>query len=126
MARRKTPLAKAELTGQIRNHPGRYADRREPETAGPIGDPPKWLTAQERAAWRAFAQELPWLTASDTALVSGAAALRARIEARDGITASDFRELRMFLTAMGGTPTSRSSVAIPEPVEQHDPWEQFV
>lgn len=125
MARRRTPLAKAELTGQTRNHPGRFAGRREPEIAGPIGEPPNWLTKQEQAAWHTFVQELPWLTVSDTALVSGAAALRARIEARDGITASDFRELRMFLTAMGGTPTSRSSVAIPEAVEENDPWEQF-
>ncbi len=112
MPRRRTPLAKAHLTGAAAKHPERYNKRSEPATPGPIGDSPSWLTEQERKMWLAFTWEMPWLSASDRAALGSACVLRARMEARETTTAAEFREFRMVLTTLGGTPTSRSSVAV--------------
>ncbi|MDX1742181.1 MAG: hypothetical protein R3186_01100 [Ruegeria sp.] len=111
MPRRRTPLTKAHLTGAAAKHPERYNSRSEPASAGPVGDPPEWLTEEEVSAWHAFCAELPWLSASDRAALGVACVLRARMERREASTAAEFREFRMALTALGGTPTSRSNVA---------------
>ncbi|GAA6202485.1 hypothetical protein [Aquicoccus sp. SU-CL01552] len=120
----RLPLKKAVLTGAAAKNPQRYRDRSEPETK-PLGDPPKHLSATERAAWRAFAQELPWLADSDRALLASACALRARVQAGGDISTADIRELRMHLVSLGATPIARQNVVTPEDPED-DPWAKFL
>lgn len=67
------PLLLLEQSGQTKKNPGRYADRGpEPETSGPIGDPPvefdRAANALElKALWHKLVDEAPigLLTASD-------------------------------------------------------------
>ena len=52
MPRRRTPLAKAKATGQDKNHASRFKDRREPQSKGPLGKPPKWMVRKHQLeAW---------------------------------------------------------------------------
>ncbi|SHJ19503.1 hypothetical protein SAMN05444000_1064 [Shimia gijangensis] len=125
MPRPKTPLAKAKLTGAYSKHPERYRDIQEPEGLTALGEPPAYLSEPEKMAWATFADELPWLVSSDRALLESACRLRAGIQGGGDVTAAHIRELRMHLTALGGTPTSRHSVQIPEDEDENDPWAQF-
>ena len=97
--------------------------RSEPKVAL-LGKPPSYLSAPERSAWWAFVAEAPWLAESDRALVSSACALRAQVQDGDA-NASIVRELRMHLTAMGCTPTTRQNVHAPEQPDEDDPWAKF-
>ncbi|WP_244567721.1 hypothetical protein [Bradyrhizobium erythrophlei] len=70
MLRRRTPLAKAKVTGQDKNHASRFKDRREPKSKGPLGSPPKWMVKKHQIeAWKTFSDELPWLNHLHQALV---------------------------------------------------------
>jgi hypothetical protein len=70
-----------EMSGTIRNHPGRYEDvPPEPETKGPIGDPPADFlrpnsgdAAKMAALWNKIVDEAPigLLTVSDREYVAG-------------------------------------------------------
>ena len=120
----KKPLALAKLDGSAAKDPQRYRDRHEPQ-AGPLGAPPGYLTAPERLAWAAFAQELPWLVESDRALLALACALRAQVESGGELSATAIRELRMILSAMGATPTTRQNVQVPPEEDANDPWAAF-
>ncbi|WP_068111281.1 hypothetical protein [Tropicimonas marinistellae] len=123
MPARKKPLTLAQLDGSAAKDPQRYRDRAEPKVV-PLGAAPSHLTAQERTAWAEFSQEAPWLAESDRALVASACALRAQIQAGE-FNAALIRELRMHLTPMGMTPTSRQGLHAPEEPETDDPWAQF-
>lgn len=125
MARRKTPLAKAALTGALNKHPERYKGINEPTGMGELGGPPDYLSEAEKAVWAIFADELPWLVSSDRALLESACRLRAGVQAGTDVTAAHIRELRMHLTALGATPTSRHGVQSPQDPDEDDPWTQF-
>ena len=79
MPRRRTPLAKAKITGQNLNHASRFKDRKEPNSQGPVGKPPKWMKKASQLEAQTFADELPWLNHSHRALVSIAAEIRGRL-----------------------------------------------
>ena len=125
MPQHRTPLAKAQLTGALKNHPERYKDRAEPASTAPLGAAGDWLNGGALDAWERFKSELPWLTESDRAIVGSACVLRARIEAGGELNASEHRELRMILGALGATPTSRSNVVVPEEDDKDDPFAKF-
>ena len=122
MPARKKPLSLARIDGSAAKDPQRYRDRSEPKVI-PLGDPPSYLSGPQSAAWAAFVAEAPWLAESDRAIVTSACSLRAQVQAGD-CNASIVRELRMHLTAMGMTPTSRQGVQVPEEPED-DPFAQF-
>ena len=126
MPRHKTPLAVAKITGAYAAHPDRYKGSQDPVGLEGLGGPPEHLSEPERAAWRAFAQELPWLVSSDRALLASACSLRARVQAGDEPNAALIRELRMHVTSKGGSPSARSSIfTFPEPAEDVDPFAIF-
>ena len=108
----RTPLAKAIASGQTRKNPKRFATRSEPPTS-PLAPPPPWMDAQQRAAWSLFASELPWLCASDRALLEIACTIRARLAAGDEVGLNALSLLRQCLGAMGATPADRSKVSMP-------------
>jgi hypothetical protein len=120
--RPRTPLAKAEATGQTLNHPARFADRTEP-TAQPLSAPPQHLKGLEAVAWEQFRHEVHWLTEADRKLVEVASRLQAKIW--DGGSMQAITALLRCLSLMGATPTDRSRVCIP-PAESKDPAEEFV
>ncbi len=125
MPRPKTPLGKAILTGAAKKDPQRYRGRNEPEGLGELGGPPDYLNETEKTAWRAFAEELPWLVYSDRALLESACILRARVQVHEDLSAALLRELRLHVSALGGCPTNRSNIQVPKTEAEFNPFDRF-
>jgi hypothetical protein len=123
MARPRTPLAKAFATGEAQKRPGRYRDRKEPRSPE-LGRPTAFLDEMQRRCWAAFKKEIPWLRESDRALVEGACVLRAKAWAGT-LSADGWAQLRLCISAMGGTPTNRTKIQTPDDAE-YDPAEAFL
>lgn len=124
MARMKTPLAKARLTGADKKNPQRYRNRSEPDGGGPVGDPPAYLTADARKVWELFKLELPWLKRSDRAALESISTLRARVMmGGEPPTAAMVRELRASLSSLGATPVARQAIKWQPDTDEDDPFE---
>lgn len=126
MPRPKTSLAKAKLTGEIHNHPGRFKDRGEVKPGGPIGKPSGFLSDAANAAWHDFKDCWPWLTTYDRAALELLCVVRAEIE--DPTTekkASLFSTYRLMLSDFGGTPVSRSKISLPADEDEPNPFDEF-
>lgn len=126
MPRPRTPVGKAELTGAAAQHPERYKGRANPQATGPLGAPPKFLTAGEKKAWKDFAQEWSWLTAQDRPAMVALVQMRTGIE-DPGVqkTAAMYTAYRLMLSEFGGTPVSRSKITEPGDEEEDDPFAAF-
>jgi hypothetical protein len=109
LARPRKPTAKARVEGRHLINAGRYKHN-EP-TADAIGDPPKWLTEEQAAAWREFAGELPWLNTSHRCIVGIASVLRARLASGEEVGTKALSLLRLCLSSMGATPADASKVS---------------
>jgi hypothetical protein len=105
MPRKRTPLAVAKATN---SHPERYINRVEPPVR-PLGSPPKHLSDTERDVWQNFANEMPWLARSDRHIVAIASRLSVLAE-RPGCPIGIYAQLRLCLSAMGGTPCDKTRV----------------
>jgi hypothetical protein len=123
MSRKRTPLAVAKATGAHLAHPGRYADRRQPRTEALEGPPDK-LTPKEAEAWREIVSEMPWLGRSDRAITEMAARLSVRVQEPD-CPIGVYAQLRLCLTAMGGTPVDRQRVGEGDD-DGEDPSDEFL
>lgn len=128
MARQKTPLAKARLTGAAAKNPQRYRGRSEPEAGAPVGNPPAYLSAEEKAFWRQFCDELLWLRISDRAILAATCILRNRLHKDPNPTIAALREFRAHLGALGATPVDRQRVQWnpPEDDDPNDPLNKFL
>ena len=117
MPRPRTPSAKAKIEGRHIKNPQRY--KRNTPTADSIGDPPKWLTETQTAAWREFEAELPWLNRSHRSLLEIAAVVRARVQAGGEVGTKALSLLRLCLSSLGATPSDASKIAW-TPAEEPD------
>lgn len=124
MANPRTPTARAKTTGRTENNPGRFNSRKEPSSV-PLGKPSRGLNETQRECWESFKREMPWLMESDRGLVETASVLRARLWNNHDLGVQALAQLRMCLSAMGGTPADRSRVSAPED-ESDDPAAEFV
>ncbi|ARC87130.1 hypothetical protein [Rhodovulum sp. MB263] len=113
MANPRLPADVAAVTGAAAKNPQRHKGRATPMVKG-LGDPPAYLGEIEQEAWRMFADEMPWLGASDRAITETASRLRARMMADPNMGVNALAQFRLCLSAMGGTPSDRSKVAAPE------------
>jgi hypothetical protein len=113
LPRPRTPLAKAKATGQDIIHSTRFANRKEPESAGPLGPPPAWLKKPAADAWEAFDDELPWLNRSHRCIVGIASVARAELAAGCADTRM-LNLLRQCLGQLGATPADSTKVTLPE------------
>ena len=125
MPRPRTPLAKAKATGQDIIHSTRFRNRKEPESAGPLGPPPAWLKKPAADAWEAFDDELPWLNRSHRCIVGIASIARAELTAGN----ADIKMLvllRQCLGQLGATPADASKITLPdEDDEVEDPSSKY-
>ena len=114
MARPRNPLGKAKTEGRDKINAGRFKDRKEPDTKGPLGKPPTWLkdTEQNKAksAWLLFEREIPWLTESHRMLVGMAATIQGRLMAGQEVGVQSLNLLRQMLGQMGATPADASKI----------------
>ena len=123
MANPRTPLAKAKLTGAAAKNPQRFRDRVEPESS-PLGLPPKKLEEAEKAAWKDFKKEWPWLVESDRAAMVPLCKMRALVESGEAKIGM-YTEYRLMLSAFGGTPTAKTKIALPKDDDADDPFADF-
>ena len=105
MARQRTPIAVAKLTGQREKRPEHYGDRSNPLTSN-LGTPPADLNSAAVAVWMDFVDEMPWLCGGDKWIVKLTARLSALAQALDCLS----RLRWLCLAPMGGTPADRSEV----------------
>ena len=126
MPRPKTPLAIADLKGQTRKNPQRYRDRANaPQPQHGVGEPPQWLTNEAASAWVEISSSLPLgvLTIADRVAVEVASTLIAEFRASPkDFTAARLAQLRGLLGSLGLTPADRIKLAVPETLNQDDPW----
>ena len=126
MARPRTPLGKAELTGAAAHDPQRFRDRSEPETTT-IGPPPSWLSAVGKRAWRNFCKRWPWVTSGDEDALAALCKMHEVIETTPAadIKVGMYAAYRQAVNDFGGTPTTRSKVYAPKAEEEDDPFAVF-
>lgn len=124
MAKPRNPLGKAKLEGRDKINAGRFRDRIEPTTTGPLGAPPKWLadtdTNKAKSAWLLFQREIPWLTESHRILVGMAATVQGRIMAGQEVGVQSLNLLRQMLGQMGATPSDASKITVPNSGDEKD------
>jgi hypothetical protein len=113
LPRPRTPLAKAKATGQDIIHSTRFRNRKEPESAGPLGPPPAWLKKPAADAWEAFDDELPWLNRSHRCIVGIASVARAELAAGCADTRM-LNLLRQTLGQLGATPADSTKITMPD------------
>lgn len=123
MARPRTPLGKAELTGQAAVHPERFRNRSEP-AAEPVGSAPRYLSADAKRAWAEFVSEWPWVTRSDRKALTVICSLWEVIERGDA-GVGEFKEFRLQCSAFGGNPTTRTKIYQPKTDDEDDPFAGF-
>jgi len=115
-------LAKAKATGQA----SRFKDRREPQSKGPLGKPPKWMVRKHQLeAWQTFSDEVPWLNHSHRALVGIASEIRGRLIAGEEVSVNGLNLLRLCLGQMGATPVDSSKITLPEDKDHADPSDKY-
>ena len=95
----------------IQGNPGkRPINDREPETAGPLGNPPESWTPAQAAIWDELVANVPRgiLTRSDRLLVEIAARLLGQIRGNADVNAAVIMQFRACLSEMGMAPGSRT------------------
>lgn len=123
MARPRTPLGKAELTGAAAKDPQRFRDRAEPKQ-DPLGPPPAYLSDDAKRAWKEFAREWPWVGRSDRKALGVLCMLWEVIERGDA-GVNEFKEFRLQVSAFGGNPTTRTKIYQPPSEDEDDPFAGF-
>ncbi|WP_138223397.1 hypothetical protein [Nibricoccus aquaticus] len=113
-AHRKSKTA-LDLSGATRTNPARYASRSPaPKPAGPLVHRPEDLDEKQVACWDRLLAIAPagTLTVADEAAVEAAARLWAKI--KTGFAkSSDYSMLSKYLTSLGLTPQSRTTIEVP-------------
>lgn len=120
MAQPRVPRAKAAIEARDVKNPQRFKNRKEPRSPGELGDPPEWMGGEQRAAWKIFQREIPWLTESHRCLVEIATIIRARLASGEEVGVQAINLLRQCLGQMGATPSDASKVTLPEDDEEDD------
>jgi hypothetical protein len=124
MPNHRTPLDKANMTGQANKNPQRYRTRKEPTVSKPIGAAPRWMNTPQRKVWALFVAEIPWLNVSHRSILEIASTARARMHADKDGNVANMTLLRQCLGALGATPATASNVAMPDH-DKEDPAEKY-
>lgn len=120
MAAPRNPLGKAKLEGRDKKDPQRFKKRKEPVIKDNIGLAPKWMNTDQKAVWKQFATELPWLNASHVSLLEIATTIRTRVISGEEVGVQALNLLRQCLGQMGATPSDASKVMLPDDEEEKD------
>ncbi len=115
----RTPAGKARVTGADTRNPARHRGRNDP-TVAPLGDASTYLDEPQRAAWEKFKGEIPWLVASDRALLEIACILRARFTTSPDIGVNNLQVYSAVLSKLGATPADRSRINTPDEPDEDE------
>lgn len=124
MARNRLPQDVAEITGATAKNAGRFSGRSTPKVRS-LGPAPKRFNDDQKAIWDEFNSDFPWLGRSDRRVVELATRLQHEIDTGEQVPIAVYAQMRMLLSAMGGTPVDRSRVDAPEE-ETEDPADEFL
>lgn len=125
MARPRKPTAILALAGAFRKDPKRGRARaHEAQPVEEIGEPPAFLTAEQRAVWRQIVEDCAHgvLTRADRLAVETAAMLIAQQRTPDGLTAAERTNLTKLMGEMGLTPRARAYVKTRPEGEMFNPF----
>lgn len=123
MANPRTPVAKAKVSGADVKNPGRHKERADPKVAL-LGNAPGHLPPSATRAWAMFKNELPWLAASDGALLEIAARVRGELMDGEDVGVTKLSMYQSVLSKLGASPVDRSRVTIGDE-EQDDPESRY-
>lgn len=112
-------VVQAEVTGADAKNPGRFKGRADPKVAA-IGSPPRHLKPSAKRAWKRFVKTMPWLTASDEAMLGVAAAIQGLIIDGADVGVTRLSLFQSVLSKLGASPTDRSKVVMPDDDEEED------
>ena len=125
MPRQRTPLSQARTNGAADHNPARFADRVEPVSRGPLGDPPPSFDDNLRDLWHQLESRVPEgvLTAGDCYIFELTVRLLARMGSfEDPLKPVEIGHLRGCLGSLGLTPADRTRVnGSHEPQKEEDP-----
>jgi hypothetical protein len=115
MPAHRKPTAVLRLTGGFKRHPERERAREnEPESIGPIGDPPKRLRSKAALeSWTGLVAQAPWATASHRSLLE----LAARLEVKTQNGTATSTEQRLYFACLAKlciTPSDNSKAVMPK------------
>jgi hypothetical protein len=121
LGRNRKPTQELEQSGAFEKDPQRRRDREnEPVPAGPLGDPPEYLSPAAQSVWHELAGQVPEgvLTIADRFLVEIVCRQMARLRAGEELRAAETNQIISCLSRMGLTPADRSRVSVPKPPEE--------
>lgn len=124
MARPRLPQDKAVVSGAVSKNAGRFADRKKPTRARPIGDAFARMTDVQKECWQAFKEELPWLNSSHRALLQVACLLRARVEENPDVGVDALKAYSAVLSKLAATPVDETKIS-QGAEEEEDPSDAF-
>ena len=124
MARPRLPEKVAQVTGADKRSPGRFKGRKTPVVKS-LGPAPQRFTPDQAEIWDEFNEDFPWLGRSDRRLVGLAVVMQHMIDTDPDCPVAVFAQMRMLLSAMGGTPVDRSKVTAPDD-DTPDPADAFL
>lgn len=124
MARPRKPTAELELRGAFRKDPKRR--RKDPETAGPLGEPPAGWSEELKAVWYELADIAPIqvLRVRDRWIVETACRLMYAQRTDPDMSSAKLSQLLWCLSHMGMTPSDASKVHAPKE-KQESPFSKF-
>lgn len=110
MGRPRKATAQLKLSGAFNRNPNRT--REDPETTGPLGDPPPSMDKKFHATWFEIAEQAPVnvLRSRDRTLLELAVRVLYAIRNTDKLEAAMVSQLNKCLSSMGMTPSDASRV----------------
>lgn len=108
--RPRLPMAKAEVSGAVSKNAGRFADRKAPTKARPLGEPYARMTDEQKEVWREMAADMPWLNAGHRVLLRLACYHAARLDTDSEFGVSATQALSSILSKLGATPVDETKV----------------
>lgn len=124
MAKARLPQSKAEVSGSAIKDPGRFKDRKAPQSLRPVGEPYAAMTEAQRTCWAELKYELPWLTSSDRVLLQMVCILTARMRSGEEFGVQAMQALSSMLSKLGATPADKTKVSY-DPGSEEDPADEF-
>jgi phage terminase small subunit len=119
MPAHRLPAGKAKVTGAAARSPGRFAKRSNPKSNA-LGGAPTHLELHAKRAWERFRKELPWLVASDAAMLEVASMIRGEMLAGLPVGVTKLSMYQSVLGKLGASPTDRTKVTMPDDDEEEE------
>lgn len=124
MARLRTPIEKAEVSGATVINAGRYEGRDKVKRKRPIGKPYAGMLPGEIDFWNETIESCYWLHSAHRVLLMQVCRLANRVLSDPECAIANFSTLNAALSKLGMTPTEESKISHDEE-KPEDPAAEF-